>query len=138
MAGHEAKTFCMAPGCPGIVLEDGFCTICGYQWASLTSAETSWFDKYNALVDTARERTKNSLAPVLGPVAAAFMASYTSRALRNDGKEQCAECGAFLINYICPRCDTDLVRDMTTPYHPYLWEMEVEDKLIAHAMGVSL
>lgn len=50
----------------------------------------------------------------------------------------CAECGASLTNLLCPRCDVQLVRDMTTPYHPYLWGMDPADLAWLAEMRVSL
>jgi hypothetical protein len=50
----------------------------------------------------------------------------------------CAECLSVLDNYACPKCDAELIRDVTTEYHPYLWEMEMSEQISAHALGVAL
>ena len=98
-------------------MRDGFCVECDcyYGTDDLSS------DYGNTVVDA----TNQTLALDKSSMAPAFQKQY------------CAECDAELTNYICPKCDAEFVRDMTTEYHPYLWEMNEKDQLIAHALGVA-
>jgi hypothetical protein len=96
--------------CGGVYI-DGYCTLCGFAYVEATITQIEKI--------TDRNLFKHGYAP-------AFQKQY------------CAECYTTLENYLCPNCDVDLVRDMTTVYHPYLWEMEPQDQLIAHALGVAL
>ena len=111
MEHTEDNRYCL---CGGVIRPDGFCNLCGIK--------VTWFDNYNGSVDRAFAKTNYKPEPRLA----------------NSLDAYCAECNRPLVDYICYTCDTDLVRDMTTEYHPYLWEMSDTDRLFAHAMGVAM
>jgi hypothetical protein len=111
---HSDKQYCL---CGGVILDNGFCTICGFK--QLDQNAGSVLDSY---VDRAFANS-----------------GYEPKAHYADpNSAYCSECDRRLVNYVCYTCDRDLVENITAEFHPYLWEIEPGDVTIAHALGVAL